>query len=245
MSMSSCPRGCGEEAGRYTAVQRCRARTWHTGCSTCDTTRVRAQRCGKPSSPLPRACQGKSLGSWARSSTDLLGSGHIEQVVEVLVAGPQQGPHRARALVDVVHLALAGTVPQEGPVEAGIRVLHQLHLWHRERTTLRAMGKRRVLSSGDTSSPPLGWLMHCLPWVTSLLSLLPHWAGQGSLKLKGKQHSTDTKPTPLEPNDSLEPSPAFFGKTGINFFPYLFFIQMFQTHISLRYANQTSAAAGI
>lgn len=85
--------------------------------------------------------------------------------------------------------------------------------------------------------------MHCLPWVTSLL---PHWAGQGSLTLKGKQHSTDTKPIPLEPNDPLEPSPAFFGKTEINFFfPILFFFQMFQTHTALRYANQTSAAAGI
>lgn len=84
--------------------------------------------------------------------------------------------------------------------------------------------------------------MHCLPWVTSLL---PHWAGQGSLTLKGKQHSTDTKPIPLEPNDPLEPSPAFFGKTEIIFFPILFFFQMFQTHTALRYANQTSAAAGI
>lgn len=36
MFISSCPRGCGEEAGRYTAVQTCSARTWHTGCSTCN-----------------------------------------------------------------------------------------------------------------------------------------------------------------------------------------------------------------
>lgn len=169
MSMSSCPRGCGEEAGRYTAVQRWRARTWHTGCSTCDTARVRVQLPQKPLQPLPGACQGKILESWARISTDLLRSGHIEQVVEVLVAGPQQGPHGARALVDVVHLALARAVSQEGPVEAGICVLHQLHLWHGSRALLRAMGKGGLLPRGDTSSPPLGWLMHCL----LKLSLLP------------------------------------------------------------------------
>lgn len=83
--------------------------------------------------------------------------------MEVLVAGPQQGPHGARALVDVVHLALTGAVPQEGPVEAGICVLHQLHLRHGGRAPLRATGKRGLLLTGGTSSPPLGWLMHCLP----------------------------------------------------------------------------------
>lgn len=76
--------------------------------------------------------------------------------MEVLVASPQQGPHGARALVDVVHLALAGAVPQEGPVQAGIRVLHQLHLWEGGGATLRATGKRGFLPTGDMSSPPLG-----------------------------------------------------------------------------------------
>lgn len=109
----------------------------------------------KPLQPLPSACQGKSLASRARSSTDLLRSGHVEQVVEVLVASPQQGPDGAGTLVDVVHLALAGAVPQEGPVQAGICVLHQLHLWHRGGATLRATGKRGLLPTGDMSSPPL------------------------------------------------------------------------------------------
>lgn len=171
MSMSSCPRGCGEEAGRYTAVQRCRARTWHTGCSTCNTTQVRTQGCGKASSPLPCACQGKSLESWARSCTNLLRSGHVEQVVEVLVAGPQQGPDGARALGDVVHLPLAGAVPQEGPVEAGVRVLHQLHLGHRGTATLRATGKRGHIF-------PSSGMAHALSTLGDLTAVLASTLGR-------------------------------------------------------------------
>lgn len=64
--------------------------------------------------------------------------------MEVLVAGPQEGPHGAGSLVDVVHLSLAGAVPEEGPVEAGIRVLHQLHLqWHRGNS---GQGQQETLS---------------------------------------------------------------------------------------------------
>lgn len=48
--------------------------------------------------------------------------------MEVLVAGSQEGPHGAGPLIDVTLLSLTGVVGQEGAVEAGVRVLHQLHL---------------------------------------------------------------------------------------------------------------------
>jgi len=54
--------------------------------------------------------------------------GDVEEVLEVLVARAQQGPRGAGALEDVAGLPLAGVVAQEGSVEAGVRVLHQLHL---------------------------------------------------------------------------------------------------------------------
>lgn len=81
-----------------------------------------------PDSPWYLA--GREPGELGRSSTDLLRPWHIEKIVEVLIASPQEGPHGAGTLVDVVHLSLAGAVPKKGPIEAGIRVLHQLHLQH-------------------------------------------------------------------------------------------------------------------
>lgn len=83
--------------------------------------------------------------------------------MEVLVAGPQEGPHGAGSLVDVVHLSLAGAVPEEGPVEAGIRVLHQLHLQRHRGNSVRASGKRCVLSTRERFNAPLGWLTCATP----------------------------------------------------------------------------------
>lgn len=65
--------------------------------------------------------------------------------MKVLVAGPQESPHRAGPLVDVALLSLAGVVGQERAVEAGIRVLHQFDLEGRTSSHLGALA---------TSPPP-------------------------------------------------------------------------------------------
>lgn len=61
-------------------------------------------------------------------------AGDVEEVLEVLVSGAQQGPHRAGALIDVLGLPLAGVVAQKGAIETGVGVLHQLDL---NRTKIR------------------------------------------------------------------------------------------------------------
>lgn len=48
--------------------------------------------------------------------TYLLISRHVEQIVEILVASSQKGPHRTGTLGNVVHLSLAGAVSKEGPI---------------------------------------------------------------------------------------------------------------------------------
>lgn len=121
----------------------------------------RTQKETPPASPHSPQCLEAEPGTWAGSSAHLLRARHVEQVVKVLVAGPQEGPHRAGSLVDVVHLSLAGAVPKEGPVEAGIRVLHQLHLqWHRGNSS---QGQQEKRSTRQRFNAPLGWLVCCDP----------------------------------------------------------------------------------
>ena len=55
-------------------------------------------------------------------------AGDVEEVLEVLVAGAQQGPDGAGAFEGVAGLPLAGVVAEEGAVQTGVRVLHQLDL---------------------------------------------------------------------------------------------------------------------
>ena len=55
-------------------------------------------------------------------------AGDVEEVLEVLVAGAQQGPDGAGAFEGVAGLPLAGVVAEEAAVEAGVCVLHQLDL---------------------------------------------------------------------------------------------------------------------
>ena len=55
-------------------------------------------------------------------------AGDVEEVLEVLVAGAQQGPDGAGAFEDVARLPLAGVVAEEGSVQTRVRVLHQLDL---------------------------------------------------------------------------------------------------------------------
>lgn len=66
----------------------------------------------------------------------------VEEVVEVLVAGSQKGPHGAGPLVDVALLSLTGVVGQERAVEAGVRVLHQLYLNGQDQLTARGLGRQ-------------------------------------------------------------------------------------------------------
>lgn len=110
----------------------------------------------------------------------LLRSWHVEKIVEVLIASPQEGPDGAGTLVDVVHLSLAGAVPKEGPIEAGICVLHQFHLQHQEGDncqgcweTVSPVYRPNVLHSSG--------MAHAFPSqpVTLLLSSLPHRAERG------------------------------------------------------------------
>ena len=44
-------------------------------------------------------------------------SGYVEKVLEILVAGAEQGPDGACALVDTAGLSLPSVVAQEGAVE--------------------------------------------------------------------------------------------------------------------------------
>lgn len=99
--------------------------------------------------------------------------------MEVLIASSQEGPDRAGTLVDVVHLSLAGAVPKKGPIEAGIRVLHQFHLQQQEGGNCQ--------SSWEMVSPVyrpnilhFSGMAHTFPTqpVTLLLSSLTHRAGQ-------------------------------------------------------------------
>lgn len=48
--------------------------------------------------------------------------------MKVLIAGSQEGPHRAGSLVDVTLFSFTGVVGQERAVEAGVCVLHQFDL---------------------------------------------------------------------------------------------------------------------
>lgn len=65
--------------------------------------------------------------------------------MKVLIASPQESPHRAGPFVDVALLSLAGVVGQERAVEAGVRVLHQFDLEGRTSSHLGALA---------TSPPP-------------------------------------------------------------------------------------------
>lgn len=121
--MPSSPRGLGEDAGRYTAVQRCSARTWHTGCSTCN------RKEGKVD---PRLEQKNPSLLWALpwdwNPSHLLVTRQVEEIVKIFVASSQEGPHRAGAFGNVVHLSLAGAISKEGTIKARVCVLYQLHL---------------------------------------------------------------------------------------------------------------------
>ena len=72
--------------------------------------------------------------------------------MEVLVAGSQEGPHGAGPLVDVTLLPLTGVVGQEGAVEAGVRVLYQLHL---DSGTVGTGPGRRPPAPAPASDAPL------------------------------------------------------------------------------------------
>lgn len=80
--------------------------------------------------------------------------------MEVLVASPQQGPDGAGPLGDVVHLPLAGAVPKEGPIEAGVGVLHQLHLQQQKENSCQGHWEMVPPVYSRNVSPSLGWFLH-------------------------------------------------------------------------------------
>lgn len=55
-------------------------------------------------------------------------TGDVEEVLEVLVSRPKQGPHGAGAFVNVPRLPLTSVVAQKRAVKTRVRVLHQLDL---------------------------------------------------------------------------------------------------------------------
>lgn len=114
--------------------------------------------------------------SETRSSTHLLRPWHVEKIVEVLISSPQEGPHGAGPLVDVVHLSLAWAVPKEGPIEAGIRVLHQLHLQHQRENSCHGYWKVVLPVSKGNIFHLSGKILTQL--VALALSSLSHSAGQ-------------------------------------------------------------------
>lgn len=60
--------------------------------------------------------------------------------MKVLIASPQECPHRACSLVDVTLLSLTRVVCQERAIEAGVCVLHQFYLEDQDSLYLGALG---------------------------------------------------------------------------------------------------------
>lgn len=134
-----------------------------------------------PASPhtVPGAWQVGSPESEVRSNTHLLRPWHVEKIVEVLISSPQEGPHGAGTLVDIVHLSLTWAVPKEGPIEAGIRVLHQLHLQHRRENSCHGYWEAVLPVSKGNVFHLSGKIQALLTQlVTLVLSSLSHRAGQ-------------------------------------------------------------------